>query len=196
MNVKRLFVLVCLLMSTGACVHLPVDTGCQMTTRLKLPVFDPQQFGSDFYRVQKVRIISSQGTFEFLSQIELSQDKLTVAAVTPIGQKLFQIVYQDREMVFEAFSLPVEFNPMFLLSDIGLIYVSPDNIRQCLHDGTSGLRIQALSTARRQFIDGQGNEIDIAYSPGPDTGHETIHYRNTIAGYSITINTLESDRSN
>jgi len=158
-----------------------------------MPIINPAYYDGDFIRTQQVKISSRQGDFEFISQLEVRRGSLVMVAMTPIGQKLFQIQYQDQQIHFDSFGMPVDFDPAYLLSDIGLIYSRADAISECLHQTGSALQIVSASDRRREFKN-QQQSITIDYLSRNQSGLEKIQYSNTWLDYLINIHSLEIER--
>ena len=185
--------IICIFLLVQGCASLQQHEYCDVITQAGLPILHPDQFEGEFIRNQLVKIQSRQLDIEFISQLEVRQHELILVALAPIGQKLFQIQYKNGTIHFEKFGNPVEFDPMYLLADVSLMYGRDQGIRRCLSDTHARIRVQQMTKEKRTFMDDQQNTILIDYQDFGQAGKETIHLQNQALDYQITITTLELD---
>ncbi len=177
----------------SGCVTLKSGEYCDLIPQSDIPIIKPAHYDGDFIRSQLIRITSKQGTFEFISQLEVSRGKLVLVALTPIGQKLFQIQYAGSDIQFDTFGMPVDFDPAYLVSDLGLIYAREQAITRCVADSGSALQVLEMEADRRIFVS-QQKQMVIDYTARNQSGLEKIFYSNQWLDYRIEIQSLEIER--
>jgi hypothetical protein len=177
----------------NACAVLDQSQYCDSLTESGAPVIKSAYYDGEFIRSQLVSINSKQGKFEFISQLEVRKESLILVAMTPIGQTLFQIIYKDGHIQFDAHGMPADFKPAYLLADLGLIYGHDAAIQECLLHTISGVQVKTLLPNKREFLLG-ASSIVIDYENRNQVGAEKITYVNTELDYRINIQTLEYER--
>lgn len=187
------YLLLLLVLGGTGCATLKHGQYCDLIPDTYMPIIKPGYYGEDFFRTQLVKITSKQGEFEFIGQLEVKHGKLILVAMTPIGQKLFQIGYQAGDIHFDTFGMRLDFDPAYLLADLGLIYANEQAIRQCLQQPGVVLQAASISLQQREFIYRQ-SPLLIEYHGWNQSGHEQIVYQNKSLDYKIEIQTLEIER--
>ena len=146
----------------------------------------PSTYNANLISNQHVTISTAVEKFEFLSQLEVTPDRLVLVAFTPIGQKLFQIQYRKQQLQFERFGIPDSFNPAFLLADVSLIYGDSQVLNNCYQQ--SGNTMPAIiDIGNRRTVRYPGQEaINITYSTISKWTSDIV-YSNPVRNYKIEI---------
>jgi len=179
----------CVFSSLSACASFTSYSLCDVPVDTGLPILHPVALKSHLIVNQQVTIANSQNQFEFLSQLEIRKDKLILVALTPIGQKLFQIQYSKQDIQFERFGIPDSFNPAYLLSDISLVYGEDEILNTCYQQ--AGLTSYTIATKDRQrtiTYPGQAG-ISITYTK-QDRWLSDVQFNNMDRNYTIMIKSL------
>lgn len=173
----------------SGCAGLVRHAGCDADTEHGIVMLHPSVYQVNLISNQQVTITTAEQSFEFLAQLEISSERLVLVALTPIGQKLFQIQYRPQELNYESFGIPDSFEPAFLLADISLIYADKKVLDGCyLQTGYAIPAIQHEKQERRVQFPGH-KQIVISYS-GRDKWNSDILFSNPNRSYSIQIRSL------
>ena len=151
------------------------------------------QNGFDAYpdMVQQVVFEQDNTTYEFTAMVELKKASMTIAGLSPLGDRQFLMTLDGNEFRYESqmmFDLP--FPPQYLARDFLLIYTSPGALEQQL----KGLKVY-------ETVNGRGikynnvQHIEIERDMQGFAASE-IRFVNLIAGYSIQISTVQVDYPN
>jgi hypothetical protein len=177
------------LLNLSACATFTTYPNCDVPVDTGIPILHPSALSAKLIANQQVKITTADNQFEFLSQIEINQDKLILVALTPIGQKLFQIQYSKGSIQFERFGIPDSFNPAYLLADISLIYGDERGLNSCyLRSGIAAKAINKSSLERIIHYPDQ-EEISISYST-KSKWQSDILFTNPFRHYTISIKSL------
>jgi hypothetical protein len=185
----RHIILVSVLLNLTACAAFKIYPNCDVPVDTGIPILHPAALNANLVANQQVRISTKDDQFEFLSQIEVNNDKLILVALTPIGQKLFQIQYTQGKIQFERFGIPDSFNPAYLLADISVIYSEVRELNSCYQ--LSGISAKAIdnSTLQRTIYYPGHKEINISYS-SDNNWTSNILFTNPVRHYTISIKSL------
>jgi len=157
-----------------------------------MPILHPAAFNVYLISNQQVTITTEDHKFTFLAQLEINKDKLVLVALTPIGQKLFQIQYRKQDLKFERFGIPDAFNPAFLLADVSLIFGDHEVLNSCFRQtNLPRPTISAIERLRIIHYSGQ-NEITVRYSTD-DRWKSDIVFTNSARHYQIEIKSLGTE---
>ncbi len=181
-----------------SCATVPdKSVNCDINDETGLPVLRPAAFGKKINVSQLVKIESKNGKFEFISQLELDSSRLVLVAMTKLGQKLFQVVYQKGEIDFQSWGVSLEFDIAYLLTDISFIYAPHANLLECFMNQPTGLSVTEDHEKRIRRISGtdySGTDYagTVKYSSSsPWRGN--ITYVNAMLDYKIDITILGAD---
>lgn len=170
------------------CASLQPYSSCDVSTGSGLPILHPAAFAVHQISSQQIHLHSAEQDFEFISQLEISPQRLILVALTPLGQKLFQIDYQAGTVDFQRFGIPDVFDPAYLLSDISFIYGPRSALQRCLLQAGLAVKIQQ-DTAQRRIIHSSNGLVEIRYATNrPWNGAITLN--NQIQGYQLEIQPL------
>lgn len=189
MKLISVALLMSLILVMTSCASLQSYPLCDVHSDTGLPILHPVAFNAKLISNQHVMISTADNQFEFLSQLEISQDRLVLVALTPIGQKLFQIQYRKQQLQFERFGIPDTFNPAFLLADVSLIYGDNNVLHSCYQQ--AGLPLPAINTMDKQrTVRYPGQEaISITYSTANKWTSDIV-FSNPVRDYKIEIKSL------
>lgn len=178
-----------LILALNSCANFQSFPVCNIHSESGLPVLHPAAFNVNLISNQQVMISTADNQFEFLSQLEVTRDRLVLVALTPIGQKLFQIEYRKQQLQFERFGIPDSFNPAYLLADISLIYGEQNMLQRCYQQAALPLPIITDSKLRRTVRYPGQDEISVTYST-TDKWASDIFFSNSSREYKIEIKSL------
>ena len=189
MKIKNIILMFCLLPGLLSCASLQTYSSCDVHVDTEMPILHPAAFNVHLITNQQVTITTEDHKFTFLAQLEINKDRLVLVALTPIGQKLFQIQYRRQELKFERFGIPDTFNPAFLLADVSLIFGDREVLYNCFRQtNLPRPTINAVERLRIIHYSGQ-NEITIKYS-ADDRWRSDIVFNNPTRHYQIEIKSL------
>ena len=116
------------------CVALAAEVNYCLAPRSQQVLGNDQQALS---AMQKASIQTENSQHELLSQLELSQQQLTLVGLAPLGQALFTLSYDGQSLISEQSQLLGEqFKAEYLLAIMQLIYWPDDSINQHLEGAT------------------------------------------------------------
>lgn len=193
MKITNNILALCLLFGLTSCASFQPYLFCDVHLDTQLPILHPAAFGEHLISNQQVTITSTDHKFEFLAQLEVDKDRLVLVALTPIGQKLFQIIYRKQDLKFERFGIPDAFDPAFLLADISLIYGDERILDRCYSQTSLPHPEIEITKQQRAVIYPEGNKISIIYSRN-DRWASDIVFTNSIRSYKIEIKSLSVER--
>jgi len=149
----------------------------------------PSAYNANLISNQHITISTAAEQFEFLSQLEVTPDRLVLVALTPIGQKLFQIQYRKQQLQFDRFGIPNSFNPAFLLADVSLIYGDSQMLNNCYQQ--AGNPVPAIIDVgnRRSVRYPDQEAINITYSTISKWKSDIV-FSNPVRNYKIEIKSL------
>lgn len=177
-----------------SCSSIQSYSNCDVHSSSRLPSLYPSEFGVSLSSTQLIVITSKEEKFEFISLLEVYPQKISLAALTPVGQKLFQLQYQNKKLEYTGFGVPTNFDPAFLLTDISLIYGKPESLESCFSEAQIPFsiaideRYAGNKLTRFVKIEGAG-KITIEYSK-KDVWGSNILFTNHSRNYSIAIKSL------
>ena len=175
----------------SSCATYNSSSVCDVNDVTGLPILRPAAYQKNINTSQHVIINSKNGKFEFISQLEIDSTRLVMVAMSILGQKLFQVGYQQGKINFESWGVPLDFDAGYLLTDISLIFGPSDKLETCLRQINTGLYFKADKETMARQIAGPDYSGTVSYSAHkPWTG--IIHYENTTLNYNINIKILES----
>ncbi|MCK8046548.1 DUF3261 domain-containing protein [Shewanella sp. 1CM18E] len=117
--------------------------------------------------MQKASIQTENNQHELLSQLELSQQQLTLVGLAPLGQALFTLSYDGQSLISEQSKLLGEqFKAEYLLAIMQLIYWPDNSINQHLEGATiSNYSCDAALCRGLFFAKNDLNEITTSQQP-------------------------------
>jgi len=175
----------------GSCASYNPDAVCDVNDTTGLPILRPAAYQKNINTSQHVTINSRNGKFEFISQLEIDSSRLVLVAMSVLGQKLFQVDYQQGKVNFVSWGVPLDFDAGYLLTDISFIFGPHDKLETCLRQINTGLHFISDNESLKRQITGSDFSGTVSYSTqSPWSG--IIHYQNTTLNYKIDINILES----
>ena len=189
---KLRYLIYVMLLPLSACASFQSYGNCDVARTSGVPILQPAAFARHLISTQQVSINSEQGNFEFISQLEVSRDKLTLVALTPIGQKLFQIQYQPQLMNFERFGIPDSFDPVYLLGDISLIYADDATLNRCFAAAKLNMQVSSKPTPQHtvvRHVKVDATSVRIEYST-QDPWQSAIELHNPMRGYTLKVKPL------
>jgi len=200
-TIKKIFILLTSLLSLlnlTSCASIQGYTNCDVHSASQLPSLHPSEFGVTLLSTQQIVIKTKKDKFEFVSLLEIHPYKLNLVALTPVGQKLFQLQYQPQQLNFSGHGVPASFEPAFLLTDISLIYGKEKSLRQCFAQVKTPFSLKlsedyAGKGMSRLLRVGGDDEITISYS-GKEVWGSNIMFKNKSRHYSIEIKSLGVER--
>ena len=154
-------------------------------------MFPVYQYAEHLNQTQKITLRGKNRTFEYIARIEATGSQLTMVAITPIGQKLFQIIYTTNGVDFTGFGIDEEIKPELILADVGLVHINEETIAECLSRDGQTLKIIAMTDSKRIFETSKGERIIVRYSGASAPANRTIEYDNRIYDYHVTIQMLD-----
>lgn len=177
----RVVFLILTLLSTSACSSLRALHALKTHPRqISLPV-SALASNAPATVLHDVRLEIGGKPFSMIGTAEMTPQSLTLAALTPLGGRLFVIRYDGREIIYEPshlFDVPIRAERM--LRDFFLIYA-----------GTAGLierDMQVLQRgSRREIVTRNGERVTVSYTDVDRVWASDVVYRNEQLGYSITI---------
>ena len=195
MSVKNTILMFCLLPVLFSCASLQTYSSCDVHIDTEMPILHPAAFNVNLISNQQVTITTQDHAFTFLAQLEINKEKLILVALTPIGQKLFQIQYRKQELKFERFGIPDTFEPAFLLTDVSLIFSDLNVLNDCYRQ-TNLSRPTITEIKRERTIEypehaGQNN-ITVSYSTN-DRWMSDVVFINPVRQYKIEITSLGTE---
>ena len=176
------------LLLVGSCSTYQASDVCTVDTSSGLPVIHTEKFGYRLITSQKVVIVSSSDTFEFFTQLEVTDKELLMVAMSSLGNKLFQLSGRHGAAEITTWGVPLDFDAGYLMADLGLIYARPGIIMQCLVDTGLPIKFSLPDTRTRTFM-GKGIDISIEYT-GDGEWPATVRYINNVMSYEIQVQTL------
>ncbi len=186
------------LLSLGSCANIQSYANCDVHTDSQLPSLHPSEYGVSLLSTQQITINTTNDKFEFVSLLEVQPDKLSLVALTPIGQKLFQLQYRKQKLDYSGQGVPADFYPAYLLSDISLIYGKTKSLEYCF----AQIRIPFTLDFGESYTDnhitrlikiGNTEKITIEYST-KEIWESNITFTNHTRDYSIIIKPLSVER--
>ncbi len=193
MKIPNGILALCLLFALSSCASFQSYSLCDLHLDTEMVILHPSAFNERLISNQQVTITTAEHKFEFLAQLEVNKDRLVLVALTPIGQKLFQIVYRKKDLQFERFGIPDAFDPVFLLADVSLIYADDQTLNHCYSQTSLPRPVIETTKQQRVVIYPGENEIRIIYSRA-DRWASNIVFINPIRGYKIEIKSLGVER--
>lgn len=176
-------------MLLSGCAGLTMHTDCDADTEHGVVILHPSAYKANLISNQQVTINTSETSFEFLAQLEISGERLALVALTPIGQKLFQIQYRPQRLSYDRYGIPDSLEPAYLLADIGMIYADKEMLDRCFRQaGFPAPVIEQEESIRRIQFSGQ-KTIVISYS-NKDKWNSDIMFSNPNRNYKIRIQSL------
>jgi len=189
MKIKSIVLIFCLLPGLLSCASLQTYSSCDVHVDTEMPILHPAAFNVHLISNQQVTITTKDHKFTFLAQLEIDKDRLVLVALTPIGQKLFQIQYRKQELQFERFGIPDTFNPAFLLADVSLIFGDREVLNSCYRQTNLPRPVIITSEHKRTIYYPDQNEISVSYS-ADDRWMSDIVFINPTRHYQIEIRSL------
>ncbi len=191
----KIIILVSLLslLNLTSCAGIQGYSNCDVHAASQLPSLHPSEFGVTLLSTQKIVIRTKKEKFEFVSLLEIHPNKLSLAALTPVGQKLFQLQYQKQQLDYSGRGVPAGFEPAYLLTDISLIYGTDESLRQCFTQARIPFMLSRDKDTTRLLRIGGTDEISIHYSD-TKVWDSNISYTNHTRDYSIEIKSLGVER--
>lgn len=189
MKIIKTTLLIGLIACLTSCASLQSFPTCDVHVDTELPILHPSAFAANLIINQQVTIETPEHEFDFISQFEVNNKQLILVALTPIGQKLFQIQYRPQELQFQRFGIPDSFNPAFLLTDVSFIYGDKKALETCYQ--LTHLPRPSISMQNQQrtiSYPGQ-KDITITYS-STDKWSSNIVFKNPARNYTIEIKSL------
>ncbi|MBI2380645.1 MAG: DUF3261 domain-containing protein [Gammaproteobacteria bacterium] len=138
--------------------------------------------------VQRLEAELPERRERFIGQLELTGDALHLAALSPLGQRLFVLHDDGRRLDYRPFApLAGQFAPGYVLADLQLMHWPFDALAPGL--AAAGLRLTQSGGERRLW---QGPRLlaRVRYSPGP-RWPARVEYENLERRYRLTSTTLE-----
>lgn len=124
----------------------------------------------------------------FIGQLELSGTELRMAALSPLGQRLFVLHDDGRKLDYRPLApLAGRFAPAYVLADLQLMHWPLDALAPSL--AAAGLRLEQRGQERRLW-QGESLLARIRYSSGP-FWPARVEYENLVRHYRLTSTTLE-----
>ena len=192
-NTLKLIFLLLGLLGLLSCASIQGYSNCDVHSASQLPSLHPSEFGVTLLSTQQIVIKTKKDKFEFISLLEIHQYQLSLAALTPVGQKLFQLQYQKQQLEYSGQGVPASFEPAFLLTDISLIYGEDESLRQCFAQARIPFSLSRDKNNTRSLRIGGTDDISIHYS-GEKVWGSDITYTNHTRDYSIEIKSLGVER--
>lgn len=183
----RIACLLTLLVCFSGCSGLRAGRVSSRLAVATLPPIDVIQ-GSEPIWAQHHLILSVPGrSFSMLGAVERVDGTLTVAAVSPLGGRVFLIRHDGRNgMPGEAAVAPRAIPPERILRDFLLIYGDAAALRQQGFAISEGESLRRIRTA-------DGEEILIRYSGAANVWRSRVRFENRNLRYQITIEPIEND---
>ena len=188
---KSLFPVFMIFFVTSSCATFRPDRVCDLNENTGLPILKPAAFQKHINTSQHVVIDSAKGKFDFISQLEVSPSRLVLVAMSAVGQKLFQVVYQRGEIKFQSWGVPLDFDIGYLLTDLGFIYGADKVLESCLKEVSPELSYKVNKEARIRQITGPDFNGEVVYSED-NRWSGNIRYWNSKLKYNINIEILDS----
>jgi hypothetical protein len=189
MKIMSFLLLLALLAGLSACTTIHSYPLCDVYAKNELPILHPAVLSVPLITNQQVRIITAENQFEFISQLEVKHDRLVLVALTPIGQKLFQIQYSKANIKFERFGIPDTFSPAYLLADISLVYGKKNVLESCFQQADLVAYSLAGDNLQRSLNFSGKESIRIQYSD-ENKWKSDIIFTNPERNYTIRIKSL------
>ena len=136
--------------------------------------------------VQQVVVEQDDNTYEFTAMVELTEKSLTIAGLSPLGDRQFLISLDGNTFHYESqmmFDLP--FPPQYLARDFLLIYARAEALERQL----SGLTIHDTVNGREILYRNERN-IEIKRDRQGFAAGD-IRFIHVISGYNIHISTVQ-----
>jgi hypothetical protein len=170
----------------GRSVHEPVSQlryADQISAR-----FHAEGFNTRPSLVQQIGFTDGKSTLEFTAMVEISDDALTIAGLSPLGKREFVMTATEKDFSYSGeplFELP--FPPQYLLRDFLLVYG-----RSAVLNSQSGQQEVLDNDNRREIRHAGQSQIQIEYQQrGFATGKTT--FTHLVAGYILQIDTVQVD---
>ncbi len=177
-----------------SCASMQSYSNCDVHSSSQLPSLYPSEYAVTLVNTQQIVITTKKEKFEFISLLEIHPRQLSLVALTPVGQKLFQLQYQKKKLDYIGFGMPTSFNPAFLLTDISLIFGKQGSLESCFAQAKIPFSIAVdESSADKKFTRlvnmGAEDKITIEYSIKEIWGGDIL-FTNHTRDYSIAIKSL------
>jgi len=198
MSVLRNVILILSVSGLGSCASMQGYTNCDVHSSSNLPSLHPSAFGVNLISTQQIVIEAKENKFEFVSLLEINPYQLSLVALTPVGQKLFQLQYRKQNLDYSGQGVPSSFDPAFLLTDISLIYGKEVLLQQCFAQTQIAFSAKEKinnsdKSMKRSFLVSGTENITIKYS-SQDVWVSDIDFTNHTRDYTIKIKSLAVER--
>lgn len=145
----------------------------------------------DLTLVQQVEARHSDRTERFIGQLEIKGSTLTLAALSPLGQRLFLLRDDGRRLRYEAYApLAGRFEPGYVLADLQLAFWPLERLEPSL--AAAGLKLEERDGVRTLSRDGE-LVARARITPGAAWPSRVV-LEQPGRGYTLTITTLELAR--
>lgn len=139
--------------------------------------------------VQQVEAQYGEHSERFIGQLEFHGDgRLTLAALSPLGQRLFLLQYDGRRLDYQPFApLAGRFEPAYVLADLELAFWPVERLRPSLR--AAGFELDEDQGVRRLSRDG-ALLASVRITPGAHWPARVV-LDNPGRHYRLTLTTLE-----
>lgn len=178
--------------SLASCAAPMPSEYCTLASTTGLPVIHPDKFGVRIITSQKVDIRNNDQHFEFYSQIEIADPRLIIVGLGLLGQKLFQVSYQQGSIEMQDTGVPLPFDPAYMLTDISLMYAPAESITRCIAEHKLPVDFTDHRDKYLRIFAGPLLSAQIEYK-SKSAWPEEIRYFNKQGGYTINVLTLSKE---
>lgn len=167
-----------LLLLSNCAHHKKIDTSVKLTPKIKFELLHPSSFGKEISLTQLVDIKYKKESFEFLSQIEISSDKIIIIGLTADATtRLFTIIYDGKNITIDSIK-PVanKLKPAYMLADLQLCLwpIKQLNQRFIQNESTAktstDMLVESKDKKLRKLLYANNSLLEISYTA-------VIHYK-------------------
>jgi hypothetical protein len=157
---------------------------------IKWQIAQPHTLQRNFAALQRWRGYFGQRTLELLMQLEIDQHRIAIVGMTPMGNRLFALIYQNGKLSYEP---EAQFNsalrPEYLLADLQLCLWPTQVLQQ--HLSGSNMKLVESQPKMRDIQRHNQTIIRIQYTKTlPQV--ETITFQHLERAYRFELHTLQT----
>ncbi len=158
----------------------------RISRQVDFELMHPKSFGQSLSIVQSLEVIYKGETQQLLAQLEITPLKMTLVGMSPMGNRLFTVIWNGRSLHDKHLSQwPLPFEPKHILADVQLALWNDISSQKEL------TIVEDNSTKMTRMIHGNGKALmRIKYNTRP-FWHGKILVEHLERNYKLKIQTIQ-----
>lgn len=190
--IQRLLLILCASLWLAGCPLSQKQV--HITRQVSMALLPPVTLGKAISASQVFRSTLRRKKVVFYVQLEVEATRVVMVGLTPIGARLFTIMYQRGRVEYQPapfFKAPLQ--PKHILADFQLTFWPLTRVKEQLSKGHLEVKEEAKHKRRiRRYTYKNGREvIRITYTNPDDLWKGQVHFHHLERGYTFSVKTVQ-----